>query len=101
MDAGGSTPGNIPLSGVLPLLIAFILFILFGAYFAGAESAFSAVNKIRIKSKADEGNRRAKGVLYVLNRFEKALTTLLVGNNVTHIAAASVATVIATRIFSA
>lgn len=101
MDAGGSTPGNIPLSGVLPLLIAFILFILFGAYFAGAESAFSAVNKIRIKSKADEGNKRAKGVLYVLNRFEKALTTLLVGNNVTHIAAASVATVIATRIFSA
>ena len=51
MDAGGSTPGNIPLSGVLPLLIAFILFILFGAYFAGAESAFSAVNKIRINPK--------------------------------------------------
>lgn len=96
----GSTSGNIPLSGSIPLLIVFIVFIVAGAYFAGAESAYSAVNQIRIKSKADDGNKRAKGVMYILNRFDKALTTLLVGNNVTHIAAASVATVIATRIFS-
>lgn len=97
----GSTSGNIPLSGSLPLLIVLIVFIVAGAYFAGAESAYSAVNRIKIKSKAEDGNKRAKGVMYILNRFDKALTTLLVGNNVTHIAAASVATVLATRIFSA
>jgi len=63
------------------------------------ESSFSAVNKIKVKTLADDGNKRAKGVLYILNHFEKALSTLLVGNNVTKIAAASVATIIATEIF--
>lgn len=44
-------------SDSIPLLIVFILFVLCGAYFAGAESAFTAMNKIKIKSKADEGDR--------------------------------------------
>ncbi|MBR6726642.1 MAG: HlyC/CorC family transporter [Clostridia bacterium] len=69
-----------------------------GAYFAATESSFSAVNKIKVKALADDGNKRAKGVLYVLNRFDKALTTLLIGNNVTKIAGASVFTIIATDI---
>ncbi len=84
----------------VPLWLAFVFFVIAGAYFAGAESSFSAVNKIRVKARADEGNKRAKGVLYVLNHFEKALTTLLVGNNITHIAAASVAAVLATRLYA-
>ena len=82
----------------IPLWIVFALCIVGGAYFAATESSFSAVNKIKIKTLADDGNRRARGVMRVLNRFDKALTTLLVGNNITKIAAASVATVIATRI---
>ncbi len=86
-------------TGSIPLWIVFVICIIGGAYFAATESSFSAVNKIKIKAKADDGNRRAKGVLFVLNRFDKALTTLLVGNNVTKIAAASVATVLATQIF--
>lgn len=84
----------------IPLWIAFALFVVGGAYFAATESSFSAVNKIKVKTLADNGNKRARGVLYVLNRFDKALTTLLVGNNVTKIAAASVATIIATNIFA-
>lgn len=82
----------------IPLWIVFALCIVGGAYFAATESSFSAVNKIKIKTLADDGNRRARGVLRVLNRFDKALTTLLVGNNITKIAAASVATLIATNI---
>ena len=93
MEADGSIP-------LWPLWLIFIALILAGAYFAGAESSFSAVNRIRVKSKADEGNRRARSVLRILDRFEQALTTLLVGNNITHIAAASVVTVIATRLFA-
>ncbi len=84
----------------IPLWIVFGLCVIGGAYFAATESSFSAVNKIKIKTLADNGNKRARGVLYVLNRFEKALATLLVGNNVTKIAAASVATVIATQMFA-
>ena len=86
-------------SDSIPLWIIFIVCVLGGAYFAATESSFSAVNKIKIKSLADDENKRAKGVLLILNRFEKALTTLLIGNNVTKIAGASVFTILATDIF--
>ena len=86
-------------SDSIPLWIIFIICVIGGAYFAATESSFSAVNKIRIKSLAEDGNRSAKGVMSVLNRFEKALTTLLIGNNITKIAGASVFTLIATDIF--
>ena len=86
-------------SDSIPLWIVFFVCVIGGAYFAATESSFSAVNKIRIKSLADEGNKRAKGVQYVLNKFDKALTTLLVGNNVTKIAGAAVFTILATDIF--
>lgn len=82
----------------IPLWVAFAVCVILGAYFAATESSFSAVNKIKIKALADDGNKRARGVMYVLNRFDRALTTLLVGNNVTKIAGASVFTIIATRI---
>ncbi len=81
------------------LIALFVVFVVCGAYFGGSESGFSAMNKIRIKSKAEDGNRRAKNAMYIANNFDRALTTLLIGNNITHIAAASIATVIATRLF--
>ena len=86
-------------SDSIPLWILFIVCVIGGAYFAATESAFSAVNKIKIKAMADEHNKKAKGVLCILNNFEKALTTLLIGNNVTKIAGASVFTILATDIF--
>jgi CBS domain containing-hemolysin-like protein len=70
-----------------------------GAYFAATESSFSAVNKIKIKALADDGSKKAQGVMFILNKFDKALTTLLIGNNVTKIAGAAVFTLIATDIF--
>ena len=87
-------------SDSIPLLIVFILFVLCGGYFSGTESAFTALNKIKIKSKAEEGNRRAKHTMYIVNNFEHALSTILIGNNVARTAAASVATVIVAREFS-
>ena len=86
-------------SDSIPLWIIFILCVIGGAYFAATESSFSAVNKIKIKTLADDGNKKAKGVMYILNKFDKALTTLLLGNNVTKIAGASVFTILATDIF--
>ncbi|MBE6702429.1 MAG: HlyC/CorC family transporter [Ruminococcaceae bacterium] len=83
----------------IPLWIVFIICVIGGAYFAATESSFSAVNKIKIKTLADDGNKRAKGVMYIVNKFDKALTTLLIGNNVTKIAGASVFTILATDIF--
>ena len=86
-------------SDSIPLWIIFIICVIGGAYFAAVESSFSAVNKIKMKSLADEGKRSAKGVILIVNNFEKALTTLLIGNNVTKIAGASVFTILATDIF--
>ncbi len=86
-------------SDSIPLWIVFILCVVGGAYFAATESSFSAVNKIRIKALADDGNKKAQGVMYILGKFDKALTTLLLGNNVTKIAGAAVFTILATDIF--
>ena len=86
-------------SDSIPLWIIFCLCVVGGAYFAATESSFSAVNKIKIKALADDGNKRAQGVMYILNKFDKALTTLLLGNNVTKIAGAAVFTLLATDIF--
>ena len=88
-------------SDSIPLWIIFIICVIGGAYFAATESAFSAVNKIKIKALADDGKKSAKGVLAILNNFERALTTLLIGNNVTKIAGAAVFTILATDIFAA
>ncbi|MBE6548177.1 MAG: HlyC/CorC family transporter [Ruminococcaceae bacterium] len=76
------------------LLIIFIVLVCLSAYFSCSESAFSLMNKIRVKNMADEGNKKAKKALYISNNFEKALTTILIGNNIVNIAAASVATLI-------
>ena len=86
-------------SDSIPLWILFIICIVGGAYFSATESSFSAVNKIKIKALADDGKKRAKGVMYILSKFDSALTTLLLGNNVTKIAAASIFTILATDIF--
>ena len=87
-------------SDSIPLLVVFLMFVVCGGYFSGTESAFTAMNKIKIKSKAEDGNRRAKNAMFISNNFDRALATILIGNNVARTAAASVATIIAAREFS-
>lgn len=81
------------------LLLTFIFFVITSAYFACAESAFSAVNQLKIKSRAEDGDKKSKNAWYIINHFDKALTTLLIGINISHIASAAVATVWAARHF--
>lgn len=79
------------------------LLILLGlsAFFSASETAFSSLNKIRLKNYSDEGNRKAKHALGIAENFDKMLSTILVGNNVVNMASASLATVLATQIFGA
>ncbi len=78
-------------------LVLFVILVILGGYFAASESCFSALNKIKIRKLAEnDGDRRAKKAMYILNSFDRALTPLLIGNNITHIAAASVATLFVT-----
>lgn len=83
----------------IPYLFCIFLLILGGAFFAGTETSLASVNKIRMMSYADDGDKRAKRVLYIHNNFDKALTTLLIGNNIMHIGCATLSTVLATRLW--
>lgn len=88
-------PGSIPLGSI----ILYLIFVLGCAYFAGTETSLASVNRIHILSEADRGNRRAKRVLYILDNFERALSVLLIGNNVMNIGCATLAVVIARHAF--
>lgn len=82
----------------LPYVFLAIL-LLASAYFSCAETAFSSANRIRIKTKAENDSKSAKKAWYILENFDKALSTLLLGNNVVNIGLASLATLVFTNIF--
>lgn len=76
-----------------------VVLLLLSAFFSSTETAFSSVSKIRLKNLADNGNKKAKTALYVSERYSKALTTILVGNNIVNIANSALATVFFVNIF--
>lgn len=76
-------------------ILCYILLIIGGAYFASAESSYARANKIRLKNAAEDGNKKAKKALAITNNFEKALTVILIGNNIMHLSCSALATVIA------
>lgn len=82
-------------------ILYFSLLILLGcsAFFSASETAFSSLNKIRVRNYAEEGDKKAKRALDVAEDFDRLLSTILVGNNVVNMASASIATVLATAMF--
>ena len=80
----------------LPWIIAIIL-VFCAAFFAVAETAMSAVSKNRIKLAADRGDSRARRGMYILDNFDRAISTLLICTNIVHISAASLVTVAVTN----
>ena len=78
----------------IPRSILVIVLIILGAFFAGAETAFSYCNRIRIKKKEEDGDNRAKRVEKILENFDKLLSTLLIGTNVCHVFASAAAAVL-------
>ena len=79
--------------------ILYVLFLLLSSYFASAETAYTAVSKVRMRTLADKGNKRAKKALWVCDRFDKTLTTILIGNNIFHAACASLSALLVLRQF--
>ena len=74
-----------------------IVLLLGAAYFAVMETAFASASRIRLKAAADHGNRRAEQALYVLDHFDQAITTLLIGTNILHLTIATLVTVAVQR----
>lgn len=79
---------------------AICVLILMSAYFSSVETAFSSVNRIRLKNEASHGSKKAALALKISENFDKALTTILIGNNIVNIISASLATLICTDIFA-
>lgn len=84
-------------SGVIQLIILIVLIFL-SAFFSSAETAFSTVNRVKMKTLEEEGNKKAKKVNLILDNYSKMISTILIGNNIVNIAASSLATTLAIRI---
>ena len=81
--------------------ILYVLFLLLSAYFAATETAYTAVSKVRMRTLADKGNKSAKRVLWISDRFDKTLTTILIGNNIFHASCASLSALLVMQQFGA
>ena len=85
----------------MTLWVALVVLVAFSAFFSASETAFSSLNQIRLKSRADDGDRTVARVLAMAEKYDKLLSTILVGNNIVNIAAASIGTIIFTQMLGA
>lgn len=81
------------------LLIALGVLILLSAYFSSSETGMMSINRYRLKHLDNEGNRAAKRVQKLLDRLDRLIGLILIGNNLVNIAASAIATIICTRWF--
>ena len=81
------------------MLIIVVVSIFLSAFFSSIETAFSTVSTIRMKYLAERGDKKAQNVLKIVDNYDKALTAILIGNNIVNIGCSSVATVLCIRLF--
>ena len=80
-------------------IIAMVACVICSAFFSATETAFSSYNRTRIKTLAEKGSKRASLVLKLSENYDKLLSTILIGNNIVNIAAASLGTVMFVKIY--
>lgn len=80
-------------------LIVLVVLLILSAFFSSAETSLTTFNRIRMRTLADEGNKRAARVLKVTEDSGKMLSAILIGNNVVNLSASSIATTLALRLF--
>jgi putative hemolysin len=76
-------------------VLGIIILLLFSAFFSASEIAYSSINKVRLESMIKSGSKRAEVAYDIYNNFDKALSAILIGNNLVNIAASSLATYLA------
>lgn len=75
------------------MLIIIIICIMLSAYFSATETAFSTANKLRLKTLADKGNKKAIRTLALIDKYDDVLTAILIGNNIVNILSSSLSTI--------
>ena len=83
--------------GNLSQIIIVVICVIFSAFFSATETAFSTINKVRMKNLANNGSKRAADVLRLTENYGKLISTILIGNNIVNITASSVAVVVFTK----
>ncbi|MDE5764508.1 MAG: hemolysin family protein [Ruminococcus sp.] len=86
-------------SAIIGKIVLVVVMMLFSALFSSTETAYSSVNKLRLKNYAAQGNKKAETALNLANRFDDVLTAVLIGNNIVNIATSSVSTLIFVSFF--
>ena len=86
-------------SASIAMLVTLLILVAMSAYFSATETAYTSLNRIRLKTRADNGSRPAAKTLELAEEYDKLLTTILIGNNIVNITATTVATVLCTRWF--
>ena len=81
----------------ITMIVVLFLMVAFSAYFSATETAFTSLNRIRLKSKADAGDRRAARTLALAEDYDRLLSTILIGNNIVNISASTLGTVLFTK----
>ena len=76
-----------------------IILLLLSAFFSSAETALTTVNRVRMRTLADDGNKKAQRVLDITDNKAKMLSAILIGNNVVNLSASSLLTTLATNLF--
>ena len=82
-------------------VIAIVVLVIMSAYFSATETAFTSLNRIRVKNMAGEGNKKAKLVMKLSDEYDKLLSAILIGNNIVNIAMTAIATVLFVGIYGA
>lgn len=85
-------------TGVIQIA-ALIVLVLLSAFFSSAETAFSTVNRVRLRTLAQEDHKGAIRVLHILDQYGKMLSAILIGNNIVNLSASSVATTLAIKLW--
>ncbi len=81
---------------LLTYLVIIIFCVIMSAYFSATETAFSTFNKIRLKTMAEKGNKKAALALKLEDNYDSLISTILIGNNIVNILAASLGTLLFT-----
>ncbi len=81
------------------ILTVLVILVLCYSFFSASETAFSSLNRIKLKALANNGNKRAESTYALTERFSQLLTTILIGNTIVNVVSASLATVLFTNLF--
>lgn len=79
---------------IIALITLFFVCLILSGFFSATETAFTSINRLRIKTKAEDGDKKAKSILHLIDRYDNLLSTILIGNNIVNILMSSVATIL-------